>query len=192
MGNKNACWVLSSRLIYFWRNVKISSIFYFSKSTSINTQYSSLWHTLEMILFTKYLIKWKRIGGISWKPITFHQCQKKKNDLAISRFTWEETSESNCIRPVNIKLDSELTASTKVNKENKSRKDISLCIFSSKHHFRFCGQKSLSLKDTVGCGNLQETYFVNTSNIKVLYYFKRIWSDRGPKWFYYFNNTLDI
>ena len=61
------CWVLHSRLIYFWRNMNISSIFYFSKSTSINTQYSSLWDTLKMMLFTKYLIKWKRIGKISWK-----------------------------------------------------------------------------------------------------------------------------
>ena len=54
-----ACWVLRSRLTYFWRNMNISSIFYFSKSTSINTQYSSLWDTLKMMLFTKYLIKWK-------------------------------------------------------------------------------------------------------------------------------------
>ena len=38
-----ACWVLRSRLIYFWRNINIYSIFYFSKLTSINTQYSSLW-----------------------------------------------------------------------------------------------------------------------------------------------------
>ena len=28
---------------YFWRNMNISSIFYFSKLTSMNTQYSSLW-----------------------------------------------------------------------------------------------------------------------------------------------------
>ena len=61
------CWVLLSRLIYFWRNMNISSIFYFSKSTSKNTQYSSLWDTLRMMLFTKYLIKWKCIGRISWK-----------------------------------------------------------------------------------------------------------------------------
>ena len=47
--------------------MNISSIFYFSKSTSKNTQYSSLWDTLEMMLFTKYLLKWKRIGRISWK-----------------------------------------------------------------------------------------------------------------------------
>ena len=40
-----ACWILHSSLIYFWRNMHISSIFYFSKSTSINTQYSSLWDT---------------------------------------------------------------------------------------------------------------------------------------------------
>ena len=34
-----------------------SSIFYFSKSTSINTQYSGLWDNLGMmILFTKYHI----------------------------------------------------------------------------------------------------------------------------------------
>ena len=38
-----ACWVWRSRLIYFWRNMNTSSLFYFSKSTSINTQYSSLW-----------------------------------------------------------------------------------------------------------------------------------------------------
>ena len=63
---KTACQVLHSRLTYFWRNMDISSIFYFSKSTSINTQYSSLWGTLGMMLFTKYLIKWKRIGKISW------------------------------------------------------------------------------------------------------------------------------
>ena len=37
-----ACWVLHSRLTYFWRNMNISSIFYFSESTSINTQCSSL------------------------------------------------------------------------------------------------------------------------------------------------------
>ena len=43
---------------YFW---------YFQKSTSINTQYSSLWDTPKMMLFTKYLIKWKCIGRISWK-----------------------------------------------------------------------------------------------------------------------------
>ena len=62
-----ACRVLHSRLTYFWRYMTISSIFYFSKSTSINKQYSSLWDTLKMMLFTKYLIKWKRIGRISWK-----------------------------------------------------------------------------------------------------------------------------
>ena len=62
-----ACWVLHSWLIYFWRNMNISGIFYFSKSTSINKQYSSLWDTLKMMLFTKYLIKWKCIGRISWK-----------------------------------------------------------------------------------------------------------------------------
>ena len=62
-----ACWVSHYRLTYFWRNMIISSIFYFSKSTSINTQYSSLWDTLKMMLFTKYLIKWKCMGRISWK-----------------------------------------------------------------------------------------------------------------------------
>ena len=63
----NACWVLRSKLTYIWRNMNISSFFYFLKSTSINTQYSGLWDTLEMMLFTKYLIKWKCIGRISWK-----------------------------------------------------------------------------------------------------------------------------
>ena len=61
------CWVLGSRLIYLWRNMHISSIFYFSKSTSINTQHSSLWNTLKIMLFTKYLLKLKPIGRISWK-----------------------------------------------------------------------------------------------------------------------------
>ena len=51
-----ACWVLRSRLTYFWRNMSISSIFYFSKSASINSQYRILWDTLKMVLFTKYLI----------------------------------------------------------------------------------------------------------------------------------------
>ena len=62
---KTACQVLRFRLTYFWRNIHFSSIF-FSKSTSINTQCSSLWGTLKMMLFTKYPIKWKRIGRISW------------------------------------------------------------------------------------------------------------------------------
>ena len=31
------------------------------------TIYSSPWDTLKRMLFTKYLIKWKRIGRISWK-----------------------------------------------------------------------------------------------------------------------------
>ena len=51
-----ACWILHSSLIYFWRNMHISSIFYFSKSVSINTQYSSLWDTLKMMLFSIYKI----------------------------------------------------------------------------------------------------------------------------------------
>ena len=46
------CWVLCSRLTYFLRNMNISSIFYFSKSTSINTQNSSLWDTPKMMLFS--------------------------------------------------------------------------------------------------------------------------------------------
>ena len=61
-----ACQVLRSRLTHFWRYMNISSIFSFSKSTSINTQYSSLRDTLQMMLFTKYLIKWKCVGRISW------------------------------------------------------------------------------------------------------------------------------
>ena len=50
-----------------WRNMIISSIFYFSKSTSINTQYSGLWDTEGIVLFTKDHIKWKHIGRITWK-----------------------------------------------------------------------------------------------------------------------------
>ena len=86
----NACWVLRSRPIYFWRNMNISSIFYFSKSTSVNTQYSSLWDTLKMMLFTKYLIKWKRIGRISWKVgywfylKSFMELDIKRNMLYLS------------------------------------------------------------------------------------------------------------
>ena len=38
-----ACRVLRPRLTYFWKYMNICSIFYFSKSTSIYTQYSSLW-----------------------------------------------------------------------------------------------------------------------------------------------------
>ena len=44
-----ACWVLHSRLIFFWRNVNIFSIFYCLKSTLINTEYSSLWNTLVCV-----------------------------------------------------------------------------------------------------------------------------------------------
>ena len=84
-----ACWVLLSRLIYFRRNMNICSIFYFSKSTSINTQYSSLWNTLKMMLFTKYLIKWKRIGRFSWKfwywynIIILYRIRYKKIDVIL-------------------------------------------------------------------------------------------------------------
>ena len=69
-----ACWVLRSRLTFFWRNINISSIFYFAKLTSINTQYSGLWDTLKMMLFTKYFIKWKDIG--------------RSNQLKISVLVW--------------------------------------------------------------------------------------------------------
>ena len=78
------CWVLHSKLTYFWRNMNVSIIFYFPKSTSINTQYSSLWDTLKMMLFTKYLIKWKCIGRIGWK----FQCRfdlKSSIELDIKR-----------------------------------------------------------------------------------------------------------
>ena len=55
-----ACWVLRSGLIYFWRNMNISSIFCFSKSTSINTQYTSLWETLKLMLLKKKKRKRKK------------------------------------------------------------------------------------------------------------------------------------
>ena len=60
------CWFWNSNSAYFLRNIDICSNFYFLKSTSINTQYSGLWDTLEMMLFTKNQIKWKRIGRIVW------------------------------------------------------------------------------------------------------------------------------
>ena len=62
-----ACWFFSSSLTYFWRNSNSSSTFYFSKLTTIDTQYSGLWDTLEMMLFTIYCIKWKCIDRNSWK-----------------------------------------------------------------------------------------------------------------------------
>ena len=76
MSNDCMHWVLHSRLTYFWRNLNISSIFYFSKSTSIYTIYSSLWDALKMMLFTKYLIKEK-----SWKT-------HRQNQLKISVLVW--------------------------------------------------------------------------------------------------------
>ena len=48
-----ACWLLHSSSTYFLRNIAICSNFYFLKSTSKNTQYSGLWDTLGMMLFTK-------------------------------------------------------------------------------------------------------------------------------------------
>ena len=83
-----ACRVLRSRLTYFWRYMNISSIFYFLKSTSINTQYSSLWDTLKMMLLTKYLIKWKRIGGISWNFRHWFDF-KSSTELDIKRYMLE-------------------------------------------------------------------------------------------------------
>ena len=77
--------VSCSRLTYFWRHMNISTIFYFSKSTSINTQYSSLLNTLEMMPFTKYLIKWKRIGRISWKFLYWFN-SKSSIELDIKRY----------------------------------------------------------------------------------------------------------
>ena len=80
------CWVLRSRLIYFQKNVNISCFFYFSKLTLINTQYSSLWGTLKMMLYTKYLIKWKRIARISWK-FRYWFNLKSSIELDIKRWT---------------------------------------------------------------------------------------------------------
>ena len=80
-----AWWLLLSRRTYFWRNVNISSIFYFSKSTSINTQYSSLWDILKMMQFTKYLIKWKRIGRMTWK-VWYWFNSKSSIELDIKRW----------------------------------------------------------------------------------------------------------
>ena len=81
------CWVLCSTLTYFiWRNMNISSISYFWKSTLINTQYSSLCDTLKMMLFIKYIIKWKCIGRMNWKfwfKILYRIKQKKKKKKKI-------------------------------------------------------------------------------------------------------------
>ena len=60
---------LCSRLTYFWTDVQ--KLLYFPKLTSINTQYSSLWDTLEIMLFTKYPHKmkthWQNQLKMSWK-----------------------------------------------------------------------------------------------------------------------------
>ena len=61
-----ACWFLHSSSAHFLRNIDICGKIYFLKSTSINTQYSGLWDTLGMMLFTENQIKWKRIGRIGW------------------------------------------------------------------------------------------------------------------------------
>ena len=81
-----ACWASRSRLTYLWRNMNISTIFYFSKSLSINTQNSSLWDTLKMMLFTKYFIKWKRIGRISWKFWHWFNLRSSILELDIKRY----------------------------------------------------------------------------------------------------------
>ena len=62
--------------------MNISSIFYCSKSTSINTQYSSLWDTLKMMLFTKYPIR-------SYKRKTHWQNQLKISVLFDLKFSIE-------------------------------------------------------------------------------------------------------
>ena len=54
-----AYWCLPCSLTHFRRNMNISSISYFSKSTEINTKYSALWDTLGMMLFTRNHIKLK-------------------------------------------------------------------------------------------------------------------------------------
>ena len=61
-----ACWFSHSSSAHFLRNIDICINSYFFKSTSINTQYSGLWDTLRMMLFTKNQIKWKCIGRIGW------------------------------------------------------------------------------------------------------------------------------
>ena len=66
-GIMTACWVLRPRLTYVWRNMNIFNIFLFFKVDFNKYNNSSLWDTLKMILLTKCLIKWKRIGRISWK-----------------------------------------------------------------------------------------------------------------------------
>ena len=56
----------------------------FQSRLTKNTLYSSLWDTLKMMPFTKYLIKWKRFGRISWKfrywfyLISFYTIKYKK------------------------------------------------------------------------------------------------------------------
>ena len=47
-----ACWGLHSRLTYCWKNMNSSNIFYFSKSTLINTLYISLRDTLGVMFRT--------------------------------------------------------------------------------------------------------------------------------------------
>ena len=55
VGKGNDCMLsITFYLTYFLRNVAFCSNFYFWKSTSKNTQYSDLWDTLGMMLFTKY------------------------------------------------------------------------------------------------------------------------------------------
>ena len=69
VGISNDCMlkILTYLLLSSKKSYKYSSIFYFSKLTSVNAHYIGLWDTLEMMLFIKDHIKWKHIGRISWK-----------------------------------------------------------------------------------------------------------------------------
>ena len=101
------CWhgyMNISSIFYFSKLTYISIIFYFFK-VNFNKYTFSLWYTLKIMLFTKYLIKWKHIGRISWKfqywfnlkyriryekrDVILVQCLFKANRLENSKMAWK-------------------------------------------------------------------------------------------------------
>ena len=66
---------LTKKYEYLWH-------FPFFKDDFINIQYSNLWNTLKT-MFTKYPIKWKRIGRNSWKCWYWFNLESIELDIKI-------------------------------------------------------------------------------------------------------------
>ena len=102
------CWFLPANLTYFWRNINTSSIFYFSKSTSINTTQWSMGHSGDDV-FHRRLQKIKTNWQNQLKSLVYlivlYRIRHKQIDATLVQYPSDKIPYISCCTTESNKVD---------------------------------------------------------------------------------------